>query len=506
MTTPPTPTMELAPLPKKNKKNEELTTQAIEQIAAMSAAEDKNPFIAFVKRYKHNPTLFVQEVLNTQPDDWQKEFLAHIADGNRRISVRSGHGVGKSTAASWAILWYLFLRFPVKIVLTAPTSSQLYDALFAELKRWVKALPETLRDQLEVKQDRIEVKEAPNEAFISARTSRAEQPEALQGVHSENVMLVADEASGIPEQVFEAAAGSMSGHQAVTLLLGNPVRSSGFFYDTHNRLKDDWITMRVNCTDSPRVSEAYVDEMRSRYGEESNAFRIRVLGEFPRSDDDTVIPMELLEMAMNRDVEPSAHARLVWGLDVARFGSDRSALCKRQGNAVLEPVKTWKNLDLMQLTGAVVAEYEALQPSQRPHEILVDSIGLGAGVVDRLRELKLPARGINVSESPAMGATYRNLKAELWHKAKAWLEQRDCKMPHDEALIAELAAVRYSFTSSGKIQIEGKDEIRKRGLASPDRGDAFCLTFASDAIMGMYGSAASSVWAKPLRRNIPRVA
>jgi hypothetical protein len=258
----------------------------------MSAAEDKNPFIAFVKRYKHNPTLFVQEVLNTQPDDWQKEFLTHIADGNRRISVRSGHGVGKSTAASWAILWYLFLRFPVKIVLTAPTSSQLYDALFAELKRWVKALPETLRDQLEVKQDRIEVKEAPNEAFISARTSRAEQPEALQGVHSENVMLVADEASGIPEQVFEAAAGSMSGHQAVTLLLGNPVRSSGFFYDTHNRLKDDWITMRVNCTDSPRVSDAYVDEMRSRYGEESNAFRIRVLGEFPRSDDDTVIPME----------------------------------------------------------------------------------------------------------------------------------------------------------------------------------------------------------------------
>jgi len=281
MTTPPTPVTELAPLPKKNKKNVELTTQAIEQIAAMSAAEDKNPFIAFVKRYKHNPTLFVQEVLNTQPDDWQKEFLSHIADGNRRISVRSGHGVGKSTAASWAILWYLFLRFPVKIVLTAPTSSQLYDALFAELKRWVKALPETLRDQLEVKQDRIEIKEAPNEAFISARTSRAEQPEALQGVHSENVMLVADEASGIPEQVFEAAAGSMSGHQAVTLLLGNPVRSSGFFYDTHNRLKDDWITMRVNCTDSPRVSEAYVDEMRSRYGEESNAFRIRVLGEFP---------------------------------------------------------------------------------------------------------------------------------------------------------------------------------------------------------------------------------
>ncbi|CAB5238796.1 DEXDc domain containing protein [uncultured Caudovirales phage] len=467
---------------------------------------EQNPFVEFVKRYRKNPVLFVREVLNTTPDKWQIEFLNHIAANNRRISVRSGHGVGKSTAAAWAMLWYLFLRFPVKIVVTAPTSSQLYDALFAEVKRWVKVLPKTLQDQLEVKQDRIELKDANNEGFISARTSRAEQPEALQGVHSDNVMLVADEASGIPEQVFEAAAGSMSGHSAVTLLLGNPVRSSGFFFDTHNRLSGDWVTMKVSCEDSPRVSAAYIDEMKSRYGEESNAYRIRVLGEFPRSDDDTVIPMELLEMAMARDVTPSAHAPVVWGLDVARFGSDRSALCKRQGNAILEPIKTWKNLDLMQLTGAVVAEYEVLMPNQRPREILVDSIGLGAGVVDRLRELNLPARGINVAESPAMGTTYRNLKAELWHKAKAWLEARDCWMPKDELLVAELATVRYSFTSSGKIQIEGKDEIRKRGLASPDRADAFCLTFAGDAVIGAYGSSASSKWSQPLRRNIPRLA
>ena len=486
---PPTPT---ATAPRAKKKSDDLVAN--------------NPFVEFVKLYRNNPVLFVREVLNTEPDVWQVEFLNHIAAGNRRISVRSGHGVGKSTASAWAMIWYLFLRFPVKIVVTAPTSSQLYDALFAEVKRWVKVLPPMLAEQLEVKQDRIEMKDANNEAFISARTSRAEQPEALQGVHSDNVMLVADEASGIPEQVFEAAAGSMSGHAAVTLLLGNPVRSSGFFFDTHNRLANDWVTMKVSCADSPRVSEAYIEEMKARYGEESNAYRIRVLGEFPRSDDDTVIPMELLELATQRDVEASKHAPLVWGLDVARFGSDRSALCKRQGNAVVEPIKTWKNLDLMQLTGAVVAEYEILVPSQRPQEILVDSIGLGAGVVDRLKELGLPARGINVAESPAMGGTYRNLKAELWHKAKAWLEQRDCRMPKDEALIAELATVRYSFTSNGKIQIEGKDELKKRGMSSPDRADAFCLTFASDAVIGMYGSAASTKWNQPLRRNLPRVA
>jgi hypothetical protein len=216
--------------------------------------------------------------------------------------------------------------------------------------------------------------------------------------------------------------------------------------------------------------------------------------------------MELLELAKHRDVATSPHAKLIWGLDVARFGSDRSALCKRKGNSIIEPVKTWKNLDLMQLTGAVVAEWEALPQSERPHEILVDSIGLGAGVVDRLRELGLPVRGINVSESPAMGTTYRNLKAELWYKMKAWFEARDCRIPNDEDLVAELATVRYFFTSNGKIQIEGKEDLRKRLMKSSDKADAVALTFASDAVIGMFGANVAQQWSKPLRRNVSRVA
>jgi hypothetical protein len=397
------------------------------------------------------------------------------------------------------MLWFLLTRYPVKVVVTAPTSAQLYDALFAELKRWVKELPDPIQALLDVKQERIELKASATEAFISARTSRAEQPEALQGVHSDNVMLVADEASGVPEAVFEAAAGSMSGHNALTILLGNPVRSSGFFFETHNRLKDEWWTRRVSCLDSTRVSKEYVQDMKSRYGEESNAYRIRVLGEFPRSDDDTIIPMELLESAKHRDTRAYEDAPIVWGLDVARFGSDSSVLCKRQSN-VVHTLERWRNLDLMQLTGAVVAQYEACDHKNRPAEILVDSIGLGAGVVDRLRELKLPARGINVSESPAMGGTYLNLRAELWHKAKAWLEKRDCKIPNNEDLIGELATVRYTFTSNGKIKIESKDDIRRRGLKSPNMADAFVLTFATDAATISWGS--SSSWNKPIKRLI----
>jgi phage terminase large subunit len=458
-----------------------------------------NPFIQFITLYRKDPVLFVKEVLGVEPDEWQMDFLNAVATGERKISIRSGHGVGKSTTASWAMLWFLLTRYPVKVVVTAPTSAQLYDALFAELKRWVKELPQPVQDLLDVKQERIELKASATEAFISARTSRAEQPEALQGVHSDNVMLVADEASGVPEAVFEAAAGSMSGHNALTILLGNPVRSSGFFFDTHNRLKDEWWTRRVSCIDSTRVSKEYVDDMKSRYGEESNAFRIRVLGEFPRSDDDTIIPMDLLESAKHRDTRAYDDAPIVWGLDVARFGSDSSVLCKRQSN-VVHTLERWRNLDLMQLTGAVVSQYEACDHKSRPTEILVDSIGLGAGVVDRLRELNLPARGINVSESPAMGGTYLNLRAELWHKAKAWLEKRDCKIPNNEDLIGELATVRYTFTSNGKIKIESKDDIRRRGLKSPDMADAFVLTFASDAATISWGK--SSSWGKPIKRLI----
>ena len=458
-----------------------------------------NPFIQFITLYRVDPVLFVKEVLGVEPDEWQQDFLNAVASGERKISIRSGHGVGKSTTASWAMLWFLLTRYPVKVVVTAPTSAQLYDALFAELKRWVKELPQPIQELLDVKQERIELKASATEAFISARTSRAEQPEALQGVHSDNVMLVADEASGVPEAVFEAAAGSMSGHNALTILLGNPVRSSGFFFETHNRLKDEWWTRRVSCLDSTRVSKEYVQDMKSRYGEESNAYRIRVLGEFPRSDDDTIIPMELLESAKHRDTRAYEDAPIVWGLDVARFGSDSSVLCKRQSN-VVHTLERWRNLDLMQLTGAVVAQYEACDHKNRPAEILVDSIGLGAGVVDRLRQLKLPARGINVSESPAMGGTYLNLRAELWHKAKAWLEKRDCKIPNNEDLIGELATVRYTFTSNGKIKIESKDDIRRRGLKSPDMADAFVLTFASDAATISWGS--NNSWGKPIKRLI----
>lgn len=463
----------------------------------------QNTMIEFTQRYARSPTLFVREVLGVEPLDYQAEFLEAIASGERKISIRSGHGTGKSTAASWAMLWYFLMHYPNKVVVTAPTSSQLFDALFAEMKRWINELPDAFKEVLNVKSDRVEHTAAPSEMFISARTSRAETPEALAGVHSEHVMLIVDEASGVPEQVFEAAAGSMSGHNATTIMLSNPTRSSGTFFESQNRLADSWWTRRWSCVDSPLVSDEFIEEMKLRYGEDSNAFRIRVLGEFPQADDDTIIPFHLVETATHRDIEGDSDLPSVWGLDVSRFGNDKTALCKRQGSVVTE-IRSWAGLDLMQTVGRVVAEYEALLPSKQPREILVDSIGLGSGVVDRLRELGLPVRGINVAEAPSMGGTYLNLRSELWFKTKAWFEDRACKLPKDDQLVAELTGIRYSFTSSGKMKAESKDEMRKRGLASPDLADALCLTMASDAATALSG--AFSSWKGEIKRNLRGIA
>jgi len=459
-------------------------------------SKNSNSFSLFVEAYKNDPVSFVTEVLNAKPLPWQIEFLEAIARGERRISVRAGHGVGKSTVCSWALIWHMVTRYPQKSVVTAPTASQLFDALFSELKSWINKLPPALQELFEVFSDRINMKASPESSFISARTSSNDRPEALAGVHSEHVLIVVDEASAIPESVFEAAAGSMSGHSATTILISNPTRNSGLFYQTHHSLASDWFRIHVSCVDNPLVSSDFVKQISSTYGPDSNAYRIRVLGEFAASDDDTLIPAASVDSARLRDVPTSPSDDLVYGLDVARFGTDRTALCKRRGNVVLE-IKSWGGLDLMQTVGYIVNEAKKDSPS----EICVDTIGLGSGVADRLREMGYNVRDVNVSESSAMNPNANKLRDELWMAVRDWLDTKTAKLPKDESLRQELVAPRYTFTSSGKLVVESKDSLRKRGMRSPDLADSLCLTFAGNAA-AVGGRAPSWKPGKPLRRKI----
>lgn len=453
----------------------------------------------FQNRFRGNPNAFVLEVLGATPDPWQALVLQDVANNVRRISIRSGHGVGKTTLFAWLTVWFLLTRFPQKTAITAPTTGQLFDALWPEIGKWLKRLKPVLLAEFEVTGDRIRMKAAPEESFVSAKTSRAETPEAMAGVHSDNVLLLVDEASGVPEPVFEAGSGSMSGENAFTLLAGNPVRSSGLFYDSHNLLAN-WKCYHVSCLDSRRVTQDYIEEMKARYGEDSNAYRVRVLGEFPKADDDTVIGMALIKAASVRDIVAEPSMPVVWGLDVARGGSNSTVLIKRTGNVVSDDILSWQGKNTMETTGLVVQEYR--KSKEKPVEILVDSIGVGAGTCDRLIELDLPARAINVGESPALKKEFVNLRAELWWDMRLWFDTNNCKIPFHERLIKELASVRLlPPASGGKTQIESKQQMKKRGVPSPDFADALMLTFASMAGTAIHGWSFGKRTQK-LRRNI----
>lgn len=480
----------------------------------------------FVLRYgpragEDGPVRCVQEVWGATPDPWQEDVLRAFGRGERGISIASCHGPGKTAVDAWIINIHQLTRFPQKTVATAPTSAQLFDALYSEVLFWHRQLPEPLQALFECKSDRIELKAAPEASFFSARTARAETPEALQGVHSENVLLVVDEASGVPEAIFQAGEGSMSGHNATTLLSSNPTRTSGYFYRTHHELKGEWYTKRVSYRDSTRVSPEFVRRMALTWGEDSDQYRIRVLGEFPKADLNTLIPSEFVESARDRDVVVPAGASELWGLDVARFGDDANALVRRNRLAVLPEIESWTGIDLMKTATRVYEAWKSTPTHLRPEEILVDEIGLGAGVVDRLRELKCPARGVNVSETASSAEKYRNLRTELWFKAREWLGSKNHKLPrtvccgrsgpdrcNHDLLADELVAPRYGYTSSGKMLAETKADMKKRGLKSPNIADAFMLTFASEPATLLHGSGDSSWgydWNKPLRRNLSNV-
>ena len=450
----------------------------------------------FIEAYRDEPVLFAKNVLGFEPLPWQEEFLGLLAKGERRISVRAGHGVGKSAVCAVALIWHMMTRMPQKSVCTAPTAGQLFDALFSEVKHWANRLPEPLRESIDVFTDRIISKGAPESSFISARTSSAERPEALAGVHSEHVLLICDEASAIPEAVFESAAGSMSGHEATTVLIGNPTRNTGLFFKTHHQLSSDWKTLHVSCLDNPLVSKDFIEQIKATYGEGSNAFRVRVLGEFALRDDDSLIAADLVDTAQTRDIVLNADEPLIYGVDVARFGSDRTVIFKRRGNVALG-YKFWSGEDLMGTVGRIVHEASI----DHPEEICVDSIGLGGGVADRLRELGHNVRDVNVSESVALNQSAARLRDELWIAVKDWLDTRAVKIPKDADLRAELLGPTYSFTSSGKIKVEGKSEMKRRGMRSPDIADALCLTFAGQAAV-VGGRALKWLPGKPLQRRV----
>lgn len=430
--------------------------------------------IDHLERWRRDPVAFVDDVWGVELEAFQVEALRALAD-NRRVAVKSGHGVGKSALDAWAALWFLSTRWPAKVPITAPTSHQLEDILHPEIGMWLGRMPIALKNQFTLKADKLSLRDAPQESFAAFRTGNKANPEALQGFHSKNILFILDEASGIDDTVFEVAEGALSTPGARVLMTSNPTRASGYFYDAFHALRGTYECMTVPCSESKRVAPDYIERMR-RYGEDSNVYRVRVLGAFPTSDDDSTIPLEWVEAAVNREVAPIGGKRS-WGLDVARFGDAETALSKRWGNVLEEKVQYWRKKDTMQVSGLLMREYE--DAPIKPDDIFVDVIGLGAGVVDRTTEMGLPVTGINVAESPAISKRYMRYRDEIWFKGREWFESLDVLIPNDPDLIGQLTTVPYSILSTGKLQVMSKEEMRRLKKPSPDRADSFLLTLAA---------------------------
>lgn len=455
-----------------------------------------------LNEWRADPERFVREALGAEPETWQVEALRRMARPRARLAIRSGHGVGKTTFLAWLILWFGSTSDDAKVGVTAPAAPQIETNLWPEIRKWHKAMAATgpvgmwLSRQIEIVQDAVKWS---NGNRCTARTARPDQPEALQGLHASDTLVLADEASGIPDIVFEASSGALSTPDAKVCMTGNPTRPSGYFFNAFHAGREFWSTMKVGQADvrPERVDRAFIAEAEAMHGRDSNYYRVRVLGEFPTAADDTLIPLDVIEAAFVREVA-QIERNVVWGLDVARFGDDASALAIRRGNKLLEPVTVWRGLDTMQIVGRVMQRYRETPKADLPVQIAVDVIGIGAGVVDRMLELRLPAVGINVAESAAVSERYLRLRDELWFAARDWLKGADVWMARDDGLAADLSAPTYSITSSGKLAVEQKAETKKRLGRSPDRGDAFVLTFA----LGETRPKVDAAWNKELRRHL----
>lgn len=431
-----------------------------------------------IKKYYSDPIRFVEECFGVIPTAQQRAVLESLSS-QKKVSVRAGHGVGKSALASWSIYWFLLTRPESKVICTAPTFHQLHDVLWAEAAKW-RRKSELITQLFEWKQRRIECVLGPEDWWAAART--ADKAEGLQGRHAGNFMLIVDEASGLDDEIFEATQGMLTSKNSYVLMLSNPTRNQGYFYDTfmNIKLQATWATHTLSCYDSiddegGLVSKTYIEDVANRYGEDSNVFRVRVLGEFPFDDKDSLIPHSWVMDATKREVTVRDEP-LILGVDVGA-GGDLSAIVPRKGAKVYDPI-TLNSKDTMEVVGWVNKVYKELDA----YAICIDPIGIGKGGYDRLAELGIKnVFPVDVRRKSYKEGTKR-LRDELWWTLREQFERGNISIPNDEDLIMELSSIKYKVESDSTIKIQSKTDMRRKHSAggighSPDRADALSLTY-----------------------------
>ena len=461
--------------------------------------------------WRNDPVLFMREVLSFEPDDWQID-VAHDLRDYARVSVKSGQGVGKTGVEATLLLWFL-VCFPYsRIVATAPTKQQLHDVLWSEVDKWMNNSP-LLPLMVKWTKTYVYLRGYEKRWFAVART--ATKPENMQGFHEDNMLFIVDEASGVADPIMEAITGTLSGENNKLLLMGNPTKTSGTFYDSHTADRALYRCHTVNSENSRRTNKDNIAAMKRKYGENSNVVRVRVYGEFPEQEDDVFIPISFLEQSIKTEMsEATARAfgkyrdgagnlqpidvsgveRIEIGCDVARFGDDKTCIGYRV-NEVVQIYKKYNGKDTTWTTGTIAKLYKELkQRFQFKGQIgvKVDDGGVGGGVVDQLRNLRksepavfgdmviLPVNfGVSIkhryyadSTTYLMGVV-RDLIAPYDNFGHP--HTPEIILPDDSDLIGQLSCRKCEFLPNGKQKVESKQDMKDRGLSSPDEGDCILL-------------------------------
>jgi len=313
-------------------------------------------------------------------------------------------------------------------------------------------------------------------------TWRKEQSEAFAGLHAATSIpfFIFDEASAIDESIFNVAQGGLTDGAPMVILWGNPTRNSGYFFEAFHRNRHRWITRQIDSRECSLPNKLKIQQWCDDYGEDSDFVRVRVKGTFPRAGSAQLIAGDVVLAARARDAHSLPDDPTVMGVDVARFGEDESVIAIRRGpDARSFPWGYFRGLDNMQLAARVAEQADQLSLiGHRPAAIFVDGGGPGSGVIDRLRQLGYPVIEVNFGGKADADHRYRDKSAEMWDRTKAWLAG-DAVLPEEDELLAEQLTQReYGYTPKMQLVLERKQDMKERGLESPDRADALVLTFA----------------------------
>lgn len=440
--------------------------------------------------YQKDPVLFANEVLLFEPDEWQRDALMDLAQ-TPKVAIKSGQGVGKTGMEAVALLWFLTCFPYPRVVATAPTKQQLHDVLWSEVAKWQERSP-LLKSILKWTKTYIYMVGHEKRWFATART--ATKPENMQGFHEDNMLFIIDEASGVADPIMEAILGTLSGGNNKLLMCGNPTKTSGTFYDAFYSSRWMYKCHTVSSEDSPRTSKDNIKALIDRFGYDSNVVRVRVRGLFPKQEDDVFISLQLLEDAVKLDLEPEdaeevkTPNRIDIGVDVARFGDDNTVIAQKI-DGLIPDLLVRHGQDTMRTVGDIVRLYKDLTDEYPGYSdyvyVKIDDTGVGGGVSDRLKEVKeeehldkmlvVPVNFAKKAPKTKSARFYDDIVTWMWSNVRDMMEAKELKLPDDSILVGEFSTRKYHFLSNGKQRLESKEDLKKRGLNSPDRADAVAL-------------------------------